>query len=59
MRDINTLDDGTLNLCGNPLAFSANLTKADNDTMDLRGAREAPDWDDFQIAMAKEMEDHR
>ncbi len=59
MSAVNALGDGTLNLCGNPLAFSANLTKADNDTMDLRGAREAPDWDDFQIAMAKEMEDHQ
>jgi hypothetical protein len=48
-----------LKLSGNPQAFAANLPKADNNTMDLRGAREAPDWDDFKVAMGKEMEDHQ
>jgi hypothetical protein len=49
---MNALKDSILNISGNPLAISANLVKADNDTMDLTGAREAANWEDFQIAMA-------
>jgi hypothetical protein len=61
--DMKALSDGTLELelgnNDNSLAFSADLTRADNDTLDLRGAREASDWGDFLIAMAKEMDDHQ
>ncbi len=57
------LNDGSLGLelgpCYNTLAFSADLTRADNDTLNLREAREAPDWDEFLTAMAKEMDDHQ
>jgi hypothetical protein len=35
------------------------LTRADNGTLDLRWAREAPNWDDFQVAMATEMDNHQ
>jgi hypothetical protein len=56
-------DDGTPELVIGPsndlLAYSADLMRADNNTLDLRGARAAPNWDDFQVAMAKEMDDHQ
>ena len=41
----------------NPFAFAA--TAADEDTMYLHQARKEPDWNEFQKAMVKELQDHR
>ena len=41
----------------NPMAYAATL--ADEDTMYLHEAQRQPDWDEFQKAMGKEINDHQ
>ena len=58
---VHGLDDGTYN--GGilePMAFAAAIpqARADNDVLNLNGARQADDWEDFKEAMAKEIAAH-